>query len=361
MNLSVQAPSWHRSHPIAAQLIGVLGVGSVVGLLMYLVRGKHFWVGMLYAQSISLCIAYSIGVLQFGVSRLLLRKDPDNPKLQHHWPGWSWMMGCVLIGSVVGHELGTLLAAGLLGHQPRGLFNGDLRQLVLGGGFTLLVALIATYYFYSREKLHAMELERTEVQRQAAEAQLLALQTQIEPHMLFNTLAHLRVLIKLRPDDAQAMLDDLIAYLRATLQASRVPLHPLATEFERIQDYLRLMQRRMGDRLRVQLDLPDALATTPVPPLILQPLVENAIKHGLEPSKTGGQLRVSARMQSGLLELRVEDDGVGLGAPSKGGTQFGTQQVRERLRTQYGDRASFRLDPAPPPASGCLAILELPL
>lgn len=361
MNPPAPRRSWHQTHPIAAQLIGVLGVGSLVGLLIYLMRGRAFWVGMLYAQCISFCIAYSIGLLQVGVSRWLRRADPDNPKLKANWPGWTWMLPCVLVGSVVGHELGTLLAAGLLGHSPRGLFSGTLRQLVLAGGFTLLVALLASYFFYSREKLHALELEHADVQRQAAEAQLLALQTQIEPHMLFNTLAHLRVLIKLRPDDAQTMLDELIAYLRATLQASRVPLHPLATEFERLQDYLRLMKRRMGERLQVQLELPEALAGTPVPPLILQPLVENAIKHGLEPSKTGGRLRVAASLHDGHLRLRVEDDGVGLQPIAQpGSTGFGTQQVRERLRTQYGDRAHFQLEVAPPPMGGCVATVELP-
>jgi signal transduction histidine kinase len=368
MNLHVAPRPWHRAHPVAAQLIGVLGVGCVVGMLLYLLRGRHFWVGMLYAQCISLCIAYSIGLLQSGVSRLLLRGDPDNKHLKSGWPGWAWMLPCVIVGSVLGHELGTMLAAAMLDHQPRGLFSGSLRQLVLGGSFTLLVALLATLFFYSREKLHELELERATVQGHAAEAQLLALQTQIEPHMLFNTLAHLRVLIKLRPDDAQAMLDELIAYLRATLQASRVPLHPLATEFERLQDYLQLMQRRMGARLRLELTLPDQLATTPVPPLILQPLVENAIKHGLEPSKTGGLLRVRAGMRDGLLCLQVEDDGVGLHAPKSAdapfgtqfGTGFGTQQVRERLQAQYGGRASFTLEPAQPDASGCRATLLLP-
>ena len=116
--------------------------------------------------------------------------------------------------------------------------------------------------------------------------------------MLFNTLAHLRVLIKLRPDD-QAMLDELIAYLRATLQSSRSTSHSLAEEFARLRDYLGLMKRRMGERLRVELDLPEDLAALPVPPLLLQPLVENAIKHGLEPHVEGGLLRVQCHPREG--------------------------------------------------------------
>jgi LytS/YehU family sensor histidine kinase len=270
------------------------------------------------------------------------------------------MLPCVLLGALIGHEIGTWLAASLLGHEPQGLFQGTLRQVVFAGGFTLMVSLAATLFFYGRERLHLSELAHAAAQRQAAEAQLLALQTQIEPHMLFNTLAHLRVLIKLRPDDAQAMLDELIAYLRATLQASRKTEHPLADEFERLDDYLGLMHRRMGERLKVQLDLPPALAGVGVPPLLLQPLVENAIKHGLEPALAGGSLRVSAARDGDLLRLRVEDDGVGLsGAGSTSGTRFGLEQVRERLRTRYGSAASFALESAAP--HGCRASITLPL
>ena len=115
--------------------------------------------------------------------------------------------------------------------------------------------------------------------------------------MLFNTLANLRALIGVDPPAAQHMLDRLNAYLRATLNASRATQHPLSAEFARLADYLELMALRMGPRLQVTLDLPDALADVPVPPLLLQPLVENAIQHGLEPRVQGGALTVRAWRQ----------------------------------------------------------------
>ena len=187
------------------------------------------------------------------------------------------------------------------------------------------------------------------------------LESQLEPHMLFNTLANLRVLIALDPPRAQAMLDQLIAFLRATLSASRVGRHALGAEFSRLADYLALMQVRMGARLQTRLDLPDALATAPVPPLLLQPLVENAIRHGLEPAVAGGRIEIGALRDGGMLVLRVRDTGVGLAAPAGEGTRFGLQQVRERLATLYGERASLTLEAAGDAEGGTLATVRLPL
>ncbi len=181
--------------------------------------------------------------------------------------------------------------------------------------------------------------------------------------MLFNTLANLRVLIGLDAAAAQQMLDRLIAFLRATLEASRTTAHPLATEFERVADYLALMAIRMGPRLQVRLDLPAALAAQPVPPLLLQPLVENAIRHGLEPHVAGGRLEVSARAEGGQLLLEVRDTGVGLAAAAAHGTpgtRFGLAQVRERLATLHGARAGLVLEPAGD-GGGTRATIHLPL
>jgi LytS/YehU family sensor histidine kinase len=182
--------------------------------------------------------------------------------------------------------------------------------------------------------------------------------------MLFNTLANLRVLIGLDAERAQAMLDHLIAFLRATLNASRLEQHALATEFARVEDYLALMRYRMGPRLQATLHLPPELAQMAVPPLLLQPLVENAIRHGLEPKVGAGRLEVRAEAAEGALRLSVRDSGVGLSNPTAataGGTSFGLQQVRDRLRTLYDQRARLQLLPAADADGGALALIELPL
>ena len=172
-----------------------------------------------------------------------------------------------------------------------------------------------------------------EVRAQATEAQLKLLQTQLEPHMLFNTLANLRVLIGTDPVRAQEMLDRMIAYLRATLDASRTATHPLQAEFDRLRDYLELMAIRMGPRLAFTLELPPELAAVPVPALLLQPLVENSIQHGLEPQVQGGRITVSARCEGAQLVLEVADTGAGRAPPAPGGRGFGLTQIRERLAT----------------------------
>jgi sensor histidine kinase YesM len=186
--------------------------------------------------------------------------------------------------------------------------------------------------------------------------------------MLFNTLANLRVLITLDPPRAQAMLDRLIGYLRATLGASRSDTHPLSVEFALLDDYLALMALRMGARLQVQLDLPESLRALPVPPLLLQPLVENSIRHGLEPKVAGGRVEVRAAAQGDRLLLTVRDTGVGLAAslaPADGGaldgSGYGTGHVAERLDALYGARARFTLRPADDREGGTLAEVNLPL
>jgi sensor histidine kinase YesM len=152
------------------------------------------------------------------------------------------------------------------------------------------------------------------------------------------------------------------------LSASQRPWHPLSAEFQRVEDYLALMQIRMGPRLRPHLSLPDALAALPVPPLLLQPLVENAIKHGLEPQRGGGELWVSAEQQGDTVLLWVRDSGRGLPPPAnspdaandrQGSGGFGTQQVVNRLQTVYGDQAEFLLQPRE--GGGTQACICLPL
>jgi sensor histidine kinase YesM len=185
--------------------------------------------------------------------------------------------------------------------------------------------------------------------------------------MLFNTLANLRALIAADPGRAQEMLDRLIDFLRATLAASRTPAHPLADEFARLDDYLALMRVRMGERLHASTALPPELADIALPPLLLQPLVENAIKHGLEPQRGAGELAVTAVRDGATLVLAVVDSGRGLeaaaaanasepGPPSSG---FGLAQVRERLQALHGGAATFTITPRP--EGGTRAEIRLPL
>jgi sensor histidine kinase YesM len=276
------------------------------------------------------------------------------------------MAVCIVVGSTLGYTLGTAIGDAITGFSTPGMLQNRTAIVI-----SLIAAVAATWYFIGTEKLNLAQAAAETARREATESQLMLLQSQLEPHMLFNTLANLRVLITLDPPRAQAMLDRLIGYLRATLGASRIGLHPLADEFDRLADYLALMALRMGPRLQVQLDLPDDLRGLPVPPLLLQPLVENCIRHGLEPKVEGGRIAVRAARRGDQLLLTVRDTGVGLepsvtnplpdrgpGAPAH--SHYGTQHVATRLATLYGARARFRLLPADDAEGGTLAEVSLP-
>lgn len=176
--------------------------------------------------------------------------------------------------------------------------------------------------------------------------------------MLFNTLAHLRALVTTKPTQAVVMIDHLDDFLRSALQASRQSLHPLRQEMARLHDYLSLMQLRMGPRLRFALELPDTLADQAVPSLLLQPLVENAIRHGLEPSVAGGNITVRASNAAGQLQIDVVDTGVGASAGHhrKG---YGLHHVRERLHSLWGPSATLTL--SQPDTGGTQVCLRWPL
>ncbi len=276
--------------------------------------------------------------------------------------GWPQGIGAVMLplaGIVGGYFLGTLAADTWFGQSSWA--GQGLPQMMSSILITAVAGFVVTYFFYSKGRRAVLETKIAEAKAHASESKLKLLETQIEPHMLFNTLANLRVLISTDPKAAVQMLDRMNDYLRATLNASRATMHPLQTEFDRLRDYLELMAVRMGPRLQFKLDLPSELAHHSVPTLLLQPLVENSIKHGLEPRVAGGSISVRARHTASFLTLEVVDTGVGLKTydSSKTESGFGMAQVRERLATAYGDAATMSISANVP--TGTLITITLPL
>jgi sensor histidine kinase YesM len=312
---------------------------------------------------INLLVSACIGTIAFAIidgARLAFWGEAVRP----HWLAFA---GLIAVGVPVGQIAGARVAGWLLGQELTSLHT-------LGSGrttgmlvFTLLATGAVTLFFASRDRLAraeaaaAQERARAEaVERQALQAQLQRLQAQIEPHMLFNTLANLQGLIALDPERAQQMLDQLIQYLRATLSSSRAQRTTLAQEFALLQAYLGLMSVRMGARLSYAFDLPDALRAVEIAPMLLQPLVENAIAHGLEPKIEGGHLAVEAQLSQGMLTLTVRDNGRGPDAgPGKPGTSLGLSNTRARLDVLFGARAAATLLPAD--AGGAVACIAIPL
>lgn len=196
---------------------------------------------------------------------------------------------------------------------------------------------------YARDAMIAKEQARLqEIEKQAAQANLRALQAQIEPHFLFNTLANVTGLIHTQPDKAKQMLEQFIAYLRATLAATREHETTLGADFETMKTFLSILQIRMGDRLKVRFDLPDDLRDVAVPPMLLQPLVENAIKHGLEPKMDGGEVSLSAKRIGNKIAITVADTGLGFQHSTSNG--IGLKNVRERVKQLYGDAGSVSIE-----------------
>lgn len=181
---------------------------------------------------------------------------------------------------------------------------------------------------------------QTATEKELTVARLNLLHAQVEPHFLYNTLASAQLLTRSDPERAESMLGHLIQYLRHSLPRTDEAQSTLGEELERALAYLEILKIRMGPRLTLQVDVPDALRRTPLPPMMLQTLVENAIKHGLEPKTAGGTVWIRARRSDDTVSITVADDGDGFSAKTSG-TGIGLKNVRERLHLIYGSTASL--------------------
>jgi signal transduction histidine kinase len=232
--------------------------------------------------------------------------------------------------------------------------------VLLGLGLLLAVPMIAIGVVRNRQyelltaQLQA-DAERERLARELSESQLRMLRAQIEPHFLFNTLGAVQQLAEHGAPRAAALTADLIAFLRASLGDMRCDQVSLEAEFGLVESYLKVMQVRLGERLRFSVDLPRALVQVRVPSMILLTLAENAIKHGIEPALRGGDIALSARLDGTVLRLRVADSGVGMSVTP--GAGVGLDNVRHRLRLAYGAAAGLVLRDGDP---GLVAEIAMP-
>jgi sensor histidine kinase YesM len=360
-----------RARLLARRLPIDLAIGTVFNVIIALCLtyvmhiSDSLWQNLVFAM----CIG-TLALLFIDGGRMIMWGAGLPPKLP--------FFALVVVSVPVAKYLGNELSAAILGLPTesvttRQLTRNATEMLIL----TIIVSVLITWFFWTRSEVATLKAKaETEmaraaaVEKQAMQAQLQLLQAQIEPHMLFNTLANLQGLIALDAPRAQHMLDQLIQYLRATLSSSRAEKTTLSQEFALMEAYLGLMSVRMGARLSYTLQLPDPLRQITVPPMLLQPLVENAIKHGLEPKIGGGRIDVAASERDGMLVLMVADTGLGLDAPHHPGdaiqssqspqsTKVGLANLRERLHALYGEHGSLSLEPNTP--SGVIARLTVPL
>jgi hypothetical protein len=343
-----------RQFLIDFALITVINVAIALICTYVMNLGRSFYANLV----ISMCVGW-LSEIFIDVPRLLIW-GLKRPPLLPFFLIW-------VVAIPVAQRLGNQIAARIIGIPIEAIDAVRERNATGIFVFTILVCIFISYMFWTRMRFENLKAEAeaekaraAAIEKQALQAQLRLLQAQIEPHMLFNTLANLRGLIALDGARAQHMLDQLIQYLRATLLSSRVEKTTLGDEFALMEAYLGLMSVRMGSRLAYTLRLPEELRAVPLPPMLLQPLVENAIKHGLEPKVEGGSIEVEARNEGGNLVLTVADTGLGPDCEgAEEGTQVGLSNICERLRALYGERATCVLLPNQP--SGAIARLSMPL
>ena len=279
--------------------------------------------------------------------------------------GWSRArslavgVSCVLVATLVGATL-RLIVFGvpfdqLVSRWPWAIGVCFLWTMIGGMGYALL------YYVQedeaARRALDEENCAQEALTSQMTQARLSALQAQIEPHFLFNTLANVKRLYETAPARGREMLSSLIGYLRAALPTMRQSGSSLRRELELARSYLTILQMRMGERLRFSIEAPEALLDAEVPPLVLGTLIENALKHGLAPLPQGGSILIRALREAEQLRIEVRDTGRGFSG--EGGTGVGLANTRSRLAALYGGSAVVQLAANQP--TGVVATVVLPL
>jgi len=330
----------------AKELLLVSLINAVIAVFLAVVTDIELRTNFVFSQAIGLSIFLTAHTLAWI-------RPPKEGQLNVHF-------FAVPLGSVAGIFIGSALA----GVSLIDLFANHPQVIIVSFAAALVFGTIVSYYFYARgalmqsqAALQAENVKRLEQTQRLTHTELKLLQAQIEPHFLFNTLSNVASLIETDPRDARRMLEHFTDYLRAGLQRTRAHDTTLADELAVITAYLEIQAMRMGKRLRYHIDVPDDLRALALPPLLIQPLVENAVKHGLEPKLDGGTVQVSARRAHDTLTIDVIDTGLGLRAEHP--TGIGLNNIRERLRALYGERGSIViLDRAP---SGVEVRLTFPI
>jgi len=208
--------------------------------------------------------------------------------------------------------------------------------------WTALAAIVRQKEAFARDQKLAFALERSELERQALDARLHLLQAQVAPHFLFNTLANVQALVDAGSPHASAVLRSLIAYLRASVPVLDEPAATIERELQLVRPYLELMQMRMPDRLQYAMNVDEAALKVRCPPTTLLTLVENAVRHGIDPSEEGGRIDIDIERRGERCVVRVTDTGAGL-HQSANGLGTGLTTLRERLHLIFGDAAQLRL------------------
>lgn len=340
-------------------------IALFITLMALVVADIRTWRGFLNAIQTNFIISQAIGFTFAGVM-IFARGFFARVNIMGTW-------ATIFAYTVVGFGVTQVAILGLSLFPSRtGLRNwmGDPQWFLTSVTISFLISLMLTFAWRSRFAHLTREAEMAREQARVKEAQSLAdnanlraLQAQIEPHFLFNTLANVTGLIHPAPDKAKLMLEQFISYLRATLAATRELTTTLGKDVEMMRNFLAILQIRMGERLTVCIDIAADAAGCHIPPMLLQPIVENAIKHGLEPSVEGGEVAIIARCEGKNLVIIVADTGIGFSKNNQSnsisnGGGVGMENVRARLLSTYGPAATMQVEANTP--HGAKIILTIP-
>lgn len=317
-------------------LAGTVVLCAVIALVTRALNDHGYLVNLWVSQGYGLSIVLSIMLIT---------------TLRPEWPD--------LVSNLLGLVSGVVL--GMLNLMVMLYFLGDLSEFVMqpdailsNVAIGLFFGCIGLLFFYALYRLQLLRTEVSEQRRLQAEreqaltlSQLKVLQSQMEPHFLFNTLANVQAMISAEPDKAKAMIQALTTMLRANLSRVRSDTTTLGDELTIARSYLEIQSIRMGERLSYDFDLPESMNSLPLPPLLLQPLVENAVRHGIEPKREGGHIQVRAAYlgaDDDRWQLEVIDSGLGLDALAQTqGEGVGLSSLKQRLQSLYGDAAELTM------------------
>ena len=319
---------------------------TAVGLFLTAVTPYDLATNLLYAQ----CVGFAIYATVRVSCRLLGLPRPG--------------LVSAAIGIPLGGLVGFALATWVKGFTLAEVLATHPDVALITTATALIFGVLAVWHFHDEARMleaqaeaRAERLQRVEQEALASRTQLALLQAQIEPHFLFNTLSNVVGLIEAQPTVARTMLLDLTALLRTSLTRTRRSEVTLAEEMDLLRAYLGIMAVRMGTRLRWRIEADDAMLALHLPPLLVQPLVENAIRHGLEPKPEGGDLIIRCLRKGDTAVVAVEDSGCGF-IDTANADSVGLANVRERLRACYGSSASLTIESNT--CGGVTAYLHLP-
>ena len=344
----IRAPPGLRGIPWRTLAL-ILAINVGIAAILSIEDTRPFWHPFITAQCFGLSIAYAV--------------NAASPWEKPH-PVWR-LVFAVALGSMVGEALVVLIKGyglGVMGYSLAEIaakphtFVWTLIGAFCTGLFVSMLFLFKFREARAQTQILRGEADRNLLSKQAAEAELKLMQAQVEPHFLFNTLASVQFLTETDPPMAGLMLGHLLSYLRAAVPQLRSGSTTLGQEAELARAYLSIMQMRMETRLRFSIDIPASLESHPFPPMLLMSVVENAIKHGIEPQAEGGEVRLEAKQKDGSLIVSVTDSGRGF--TEHLGQGVGLTNLRERLKALYGQRSQMTLDAILP--HGAKATIEIP-